>query len=92
MTTSKMYISAIVLLASIGIQGFPNLSELRIKRQTTIDDVGTKVGCLVKHFHKVTGEVYYIKDTNQLYIKDFNFDGKGFGVYFHIGKIITNDK
>ena len=81
-----MLVSAILLLAASGIQGFPEHKELRTKRQT-IEDVGTKVGCLVTRSHKVSGEVYYINKSSQLYIKDFTFDGLGFGVHFYAGKI-----
>merc|ERR1712080_283098 len=38
----------------------------------------------VTRLHKVSGEVYYINNSSQLYIKDFTFDGQGFGVYFYI--------
>jgi hypothetical protein len=65
-------------------EGFPNINHMRTKRQATIDDVGTKVGCLKTRSHKVTGEVYFINNSSQLYIKDFTFDGLGFGVYFYV--------
>jgi hypothetical protein len=81
-TIVKLLASMAILLAISGTEGFPN-SELRTKRQT-IEQVGTKVGCLVTRSHKVTGEVYYINNSSQLYIKDFTFDGQGFGVYFYI--------
>ena len=81
----ELLVSTALLLAITSTDGFPN-SELRTKRQT-IEQVGTKVGCLVTRLHKVSGEVYYINNSSQLYIKDFTFDGQGLGVYFYIGKI-----
>ena len=80
----ELLVSTALLLAITSTDGFPN-SELRTKRQT-IEQVGTKVGCLVTRLHKVSGEVYYINNSSQLYIKDFTFDGQGLGVYFYIGK------
>jgi len=77
-------VSTTFLALLADIEGLPNNNELRTKRQTKIDDVGTYVGCLVKRSHKVSGKVYYIKQTNQLYIKDFTFDGLGFGTYFYV--------
>lgn len=78
----ELLVSTVLLLAITSTDGFPN-SELRTKRQT-IEQVGTKVGCLVTRLHKVSGEVYYINNSSQLYIKDFTFDGQGLGVYFYI--------
>jgi len=77
-------VSSVLLVACAGIEGFPNNNEVRVKRQVTIDDVGTYVGCLVTRSHKVSGKVYYVNNSSQLYIKDFTFDGQGFGVYFYI--------
>jgi len=81
-TIVELLVSTALLIVISGTEGFPN-SELRTKRQT-VEQVGTKVGCLVTRSHKVTGEVYYINNSSQLYIKDFTFDGQGFGVYFYI--------
>ena len=89
-TIVELLVSTVFFLAISGTEGFPN-SELRTKRQT-IEQVGTKVGCLVTRLHKVSGEVYYINNSSQLYIKDFTFDGQGFGVYFYIGKKIKTNK
>jgi len=77
-----LLISTFLLMALIGTEGFPN-NKQRTKRQT-IDEVGTRVGCLVTRSHKVSGTVFYINNSSQLYIKDFTFDGQGFGVYFYI--------
>jgi len=82
MTAAELLVSTILFLAITGTNGFPN-SELRKKRQT-IEEVGTKVGCLVTRLHKVSGEVYFINNSSQLYIKDFTFDGQGLGVYFYV--------
>jgi len=82
MTAAELLVSTVLFLAITGINGFPN-SELRKKRQT-IEEVGTKVGCLVTRLHKVSGEVYFINNSSQLYIKDFTFDGQGLGVYFYV--------
>ena len=80
-----LLVSIFLLLALTYTEGFPNNQE-RTKRQT-IEEVGTRVGCLVTRTHKVSGTVFYINNSSQLYIKDFTFDGQGFGVYFYIGKI-----
>jgi len=82
MTVAELLFSTVLFLAITGTNGFPN-SELRKKRQT-IEEVGTKVGCLVTRLHKVSGEVYFINNSSQLYIKDFTFDGQGLGVYFYV--------
>jgi len=82
MTAAELLVSTVLFLAITGTNGFPN-SELRKKRQT-IEEVGTKVGCLVTRLHKVSGEVYFINNSSQLYIKDFTFDGQGLGVYFYV--------
>ena len=51
-----------------------------------------KVGCLVTRWHNVNGTVF-IKNKKELFVKNFNYDGQGLGVYFNIGKIImTNCK
>jgi len=76
----ELMVSTILLISIIGTSGLPSI---RNKRQT-IEEVGTKVGCLVTRSHKVSGEVYYINNSSQIYIKDFTFDGQGFGVYFYI--------
>jgi len=78
----KFLALTVLLFALAGTEGFPN-NELRKKRQT-VEEVGTKVGCLVTRLHKVQGEVYYINNSSQLYIKDFTFDGQGLGVYFYV--------
>jgi len=77
-----LLVSIFLLLALTYTEGFPNNQE-RTKRQT-IEEVGTRVGCLVTRTHKVSGTVFYINNSSQLYIKDFTFDGQGFGVYFYI--------
>jgi len=82
MIVAELLFSTVLFLAITGTNGFPN-SELRKKRQT-IEEVGTKVGCLVTRLHKVSGEVYFINNSSQLYIKDFTFDGQGLGVYFYV--------
>jgi len=81
-TVVELLVSTALLIVISGTEGFPN-SELRTKRQT-VEQVGTKVGCLVTRLHKVSGEVYTINNSSQLYIKDFTFDGLGLGVYFYI--------
>ena len=85
LTFVEFLVSAILLSSLSGTEGSPT-NELRRKRQT-VEEVGTKVGCLVTRLHQVTGEVYAINNSSQLYIKDFTFDGQGLGVYFYIGKI-----
>merc|ERR1712223_1031153 len=81
LTFIELLISTVLLVALTGTEGSPT-NELRRKRQT-VEEVGTKVGCLVTRLHQVTGEVYVI-NSSQLYIKDFTFDGQGLGVYFYI--------
>jgi len=78
----EFLVSTFLLCALSGTEGSPT-NELRRKRQT-VEEVGTKVGCLVTRLHQVTGEVYVINNSSQLYIKDFTFDGQGLGVYFYI--------
>jgi len=82
LTFVEFLVSAILLSSLSGTEGSPT-NELRRKRQT-VEEVGTKVGCLVTRLHQVTGEVYAINNSSQLYIKDFTFDGQGLGVYFYI--------
>ena len=84
LTFIELLISTVLLVALTGTGGSPT-NELRRKRQT-VEEVGTKVGCLVTRLHQVTGEVYVINNSSQLYIRDFTFDGQGLGVYFYIGK------
>lgn len=82
-TFTQMLVSAVILLVCSGVEGFPS-NDNRVKRQVTIDEVGTEVGCLKTRSHKVSGKVYFINNSSQLYIKDFTFDGLGFGVYFYV--------
>jgi len=82
LTFIELLISTVLLVALTGTEGSPT-NELRRKRQT-VEEVGTKVGCLVTRLHQVTGEVYVINNSSQLYIRDFTFDGQGLGVYFYI--------
>ena len=84
LTFVELLISTILFGALTSTEGSPT-NELRRKRQT-IEEVGTKVGCLTTRLHQVTGEVYVINNSSQLYIRDFTFDGQGLGVYFYIGR------
>merc|ERR1711902_116486 len=52
-----MGVSAILLSSLSGTEGSPT-NELRRKRQT-VEEVGTKVGCLVTRLHQVTLGVYF---------------------------------
>ena len=49
-----------------------------------------KVGCLITRWHNVNGTVF-IKSKKELFVKNFNYDGQGLGVYFNIGKITITD-
>ena len=50
-------------------------------------DATQKVGCFIKRYHNITGEVF-IDGPSQLSIKGFYYDGEGpGGVYFNAGKI-----
>ncbi|CAL1300524.1 unnamed protein product [Larinioides sclopetarius] len=45
---------------------------------------GTEIGKFATHFHDVTGDVYAANDKT-LFIKSFNYDGKGVDAVFWVG-------
>ena len=50
-----------------------------------LEAVEKQVGCLVTKWHNIKGKVF-IKNSNQLFIENFNYDGQGRGVYFNFGR------
>ena len=52
------------------------------KTTFVLDDVG----CLVTRENSgISGKLSVVKNSNQLWISNFNFDGKHTGVHFNIG-------
>ena len=61
----------------------------RVKRDKFyIDQVAARVGCFVTRSYNVSGTVWLIHNSTQLYIENFSFDGEDNGVSFtfNIGK------
>jgi uncharacterized Zn ribbon protein len=56
----------------------------RQTRQADLKLVGPLKPHPINH-HDVKGDVY-LKGDSAIVIKDFSFDGKGFGFYFKVGK------
>ena len=63
--------------------------DSRVRREIFfINQVATKVGCIVTRSYDVEGTVWVIHNSTQLYIENFNFDSKekNVGFNFNIGK------
>ena len=67
------------------IDGLPTKKELsRVKRKTFyIEQVADRVGCFITRSYNVTGTVWLIHNSTQLYIENFSFDGGDRGVSFN---------
>ena len=81
----------LLCLFGLGIDGLPAENEIsRVKRDRFyIDQVAARVGCFVTRSYNVTGTVWLIHNSTQLYIENFSFDGEDNGVSFtfNIGNI-----
>jgi len=74
----------LLCLFGLGIDGLPAENEIsRVKRDRFyIDQVAARVGCFVTRSYNVTGTVWLIDNSTQLYIENFSFDGEDNGVSF----------
>ena len=79
------YICTVLLcLFCLIVEGVPSQEKIsRIKRKTFyIDQVADRVGCFVTRSYNVSGTIWLIHNSTQLYIEKFNFDGGNRGVSF----------
>ena len=75
----KSWLICIVLVCLFGMK----IDGFRVKRKTFyIEQVADRVGCFVTRSYNVTGTVWLIHNSTQLYIEKFNFDGGNRGVSF----------
>ena len=77
--------TTLLCLFCLIVDGLPTSENLsRVKRKTFfIDQVADRVGCLVTRSYNVTGTVWLIHNSTQLYIENFHFDGGNRGVSFN---------
>ena len=76
-----------LIILNLNIAGcFPAGEDNADKESQTTTFVLDDVGCLVARENSgISGKVHVVKQSNQLWITNFNFDGKHTGVHFNIG-------
>lgn len=81
MTTKPAFVTAIC---------FVFLGLATVKCDVTAPYYGVRIGKFSTHFHEVRGEVYAVDDKT-IFIKGFNYDGRGPDAFFWAGSSVRPD-